>query len=66
MSITYGDKCEYLETLINIKNKRITIDMTAHFDEPLDFFMNNIDGKVSLLTNKNIININLKSKPLDC
>lgn len=40
--------------------------MTAHFDEPLDFFMNNIDGKVSLLTNKNIININLKSKPLDC
>ena len=65
LDVTYGPKQEYLGMNLEIKDKKIIIDMTEHVDDLVDFFDEEITNTVSSPGNKNLMNIEEKSPLLD-
>lgn len=65
MEVTYGDVHEYLGMIISVKNRKVIVDMTAQVEELIDFFDDEINGEVSSLANRNLMNVDDNSKLLD-
>ena len=64
MEITYGNVHDYLGMIITIKDRKVIIDMTAQVEELIEFFDDDIIGKVSSPANKNLMNVSEDSKLL--
>ena len=56
LDVTYGPKQEYLGMNLEIKDKKIIIDMTDQVDDLVDFFDEDITNTVSSPGNKNLMN----------